>query len=235
MQTETTKQMKQEFNLTLSRLSHEIRNPITLISSELQLLSVSYPELSSSGQWDSLMDNLEYVKALLNEFSDFSHAGNVNLIPVDSREFLTAILSCEKNTLDYLGIALEIHMETISSPIFLDRIKMRQVIFNLIRNACEAISQPGGKITVALFRKDNNICISIEDNGCGMTEAQMKNIFHPFITYKTDGTGLGLAITAEIIAAHHGQIKVSSSPGHGSSFCIYLPVSPEMYVCGREG
>ena len=60
-----------------------------------------------------------------------------------------------------------------------------------------------------------------------MTHKHTENIFHPFITYKPEGTGLGLAVTAEIISAHHGQIRVSSTPGQGSAFYIYLPASPE--------
>ena len=71
------------------------------------------------------------------------------------------------------------------------------------------------------------LAITIKDNGCGMTHKQTENIFHPFITYKPEGTGLGLAVTAEIISAHHGQIRVSSTPGQGSAFYIYLPASPE--------
>ena len=207
MQIEITKQSEKDFRFLLSRLSHEIRNPVTLINSELQLMASSHPELCSYRQWDSLMDNLEYVKELLKELSDFSHAQTVTLVPVNPAEFLTTVLSCQKNTLDYLGIRLEIHVEHTSSPVFLDRIKMRQVIFNLIKNSCEAIDQP--------------------DNGCGMTHKQTENIFHPFITYKPEGTGLGLAVTAEIISAHHGQIRVSSTPGQGSAFYIYLPASPE--------
>lgn len=228
MQIETTKQLKQEFNFTLSRLSHEIRNPIALISSELQLMASSHPELCSYRQWDSLMDNLDYIKELLNELSDFSHAAAVNPVSVNPQEFLNTVLSCEKNTLNYLGITLETQMEDIDSQIFLDRIKMRQVILNLIRNACEAINHPGGKITVTLQKTDSGICISIEDNGCGMTEDQISNIFQPFITYKTEGTGLGLAVTSAIITAHHGQIKVLSKPGQGTVFSVYLPGSSEI-------
>lgn len=227
MQTETTKQLKKEFHFTLSKLSHEIRNPIALISSELQLMASSHPDICTYRQWDSLMDNLEYVKELLNQLSDFSHAGTVRPVPTDPKAFLQNVLSCEKTSLDYLGITLETHIEEISSPILLDRIKMRQVIFNLIRNSCEAVSQPGGRITVNLSKTDSGICISVEDNGCGMTNAQMQDIFRPFVTYKTEGTGLGLAVTAEIIAAHHGQIKVSSTPGQGTVFFIYLPDSDE--------
>ena len=74
MQIEITKQSEKDFRFLLSRLSHEIRNPVTLINSELQLMASSHPELCSYRQWDSLMDNLDYVKELLNELSDFSHA-----------------------------------------------------------------------------------------------------------------------------------------------------------------
>ena len=223
MQTITTeKKLKEEFSFTLSRLSHEIRNPISLISSELQLMASSHPELCSYRQWDNLMDNLEYVKELLNELSDFSHAGTVHLTPTNPKEFLNTVLSCEKTMLDYLGITLETHIEDISGNVLLDRIKMRQVMFNLIRNSCEAIDHTRGKITVALCQTDSGICISVQDNGCGMTKEQLSNIFRPFITYKSDGTGLGLAVTSEIINAHHGQLKVSSVPGQGSTFCIYL-------------
>ena len=73
--------------------------------------------------------------------SDFSHSQTVNLVPTDPKEFLTTILSCEKTMLDYLGITLEIHIEDVSPQILLDRIKMRQAIFNLIRNSCEAINK----------------------------------------------------------------------------------------------
>lgn len=126
MQAETaTAQLKKEFQFTLSKLSHEIRNPIALINSELQLMASSHPELCSYQQWDSLMDNLEYIRELLNELSDFSHAGTISPVPVNPKEFLSTVLSCEKNTLKYLGITLETHLEDISFPIFLDRVKMQ--------------------------------------------------------------------------------------------------------------
>ena len=188
---------------------------------------LAYRIAARKGDRYQYINGLEDVKELLKELSDFSHAQTVTLVPVNPAEFLTTVLSCQKNTLDYLGIRLEIHVEHTSSPVFLDRIKMRQVIFNLIKNSCEAIDQPGGKIIVNLTPADSGICICIKDNGCGMTHKQTENIFHPFITYKPEGTGLGLAVTAEIISAHHGQIRVSSTPGQGSAFYIYLPASPE--------
>ncbi|MDY4692994.1 MAG: HAMP domain-containing sensor histidine kinase [Blautia sp.] len=223
MPTESTeKHLKKEFHLTLSKFVHEIRNPVALISSELQLMASAHPKLCSYEQWDSLMDNLEYIKELLNEFSDYNNAEKISPVPVNINEFLNTIISCEKTTMSYLGITLETHMEEIHDKVLLDRVKMRQALLNLLRNACESIEQPKGKIIVSLTREKNKICISIKDNGCGMTDEQREKIFSPFVSYKTAGTGLGLAVTKDIILAHKGSIDVISSPGHGSTFRIFL-------------
>lgn len=223
MQTESTaEQLKKEFQMTLSKLGHEIRNPIALIVSELQLMASSHPEICTWQGWDSLTDNLDYVRELLNQISDFSHAGTIFPIPTNPTDFLRQVLSSEKHTLDYLGITLESHLEEISSPVFIDRIKMRQALLNLIRNSCEAIDHPKGRITACLRKNDNGICISISDNGCGMTQDQLQHVWTPFVTYKPEGTGLGLAVVQEIVLAHHGHITLTSTPGQGSAFHIFL-------------
>lgn len=218
----TAEQLKNEFRLTLSKFAHEIRNPITLINSELQLMASSHPELSDYPQWDDLMDNLDYVKELLNEFSDYNNAEKISLQPVNPGDFLRSILSCEKTILDYLGIALETDISDSQQQFPMDRTKMRQALLNLLRNARESINCPDGKITVRLTNTKHGICISIEDNGCGMTKEQAKNIFTPFVTSKSTGTGLGLAITEQIIKAHGGHIEVISHPNQGSLFKIFL-------------
>lgn len=215
-------QLKAEFQFTLSKFAHEIRNPIALISSELQLMVSSHPELTKYSQWDDLMGNLEYVKELLNELSDYNNAGNLSLESVNPGEFLSDVISCEKSILEYLGITLKTDIPAHCKPVFIDRIKMRQALLNLLRNARESIQCPHGNISVRLTNTDQGICISINDNGCGMTQKQLENIFSPFVTYKSGGTGLGLAITRQIIEAHGGHIEANSTPGQGSTFLIFL-------------
>lgn len=215
-------QEKNNFQLTLSKFAHEIRNPLALINSELQLMVSSHPELTDDPNWDDLMDNLEYVKELLNQFSDYNNAQKLSLQPVDPGEFLRTVLSSERTTLDYLGIALKTDISDSQKALPLDRIKMRQALLNILRNASEAITHPGGQITVRLKNAKQGICLSIADNGCGMTQEQMNHIFSPFVTSKTTGTGLGLAITRQIIRAHGGRIEVTSQPHQGSVFKIFL-------------
>ena len=224
MQANTTaEQQEKEFQLTLSKLSHEIRNPLALVSSELQLMVSSHPEISGYEGWDDIIDNLEYIKELLNELSDYNNAGKLTLCPTELYSFLCSILASYKPTLDYLGIKLEADIPSHLPAIPLDRTKMRQAVLNLLRNAQEAISHPQGKIRVqANVLPDNRVYISICDNGCGISHSQQPDIFTPFVTFKSGGTGLGLPITRQIIEAHGGHLELSSVPGQGTDARIFL-------------
>lgn len=216
-------QQIEELQFALSRFSHEIRNPIALISSELQLLLSAHPEAEAFDEWEGIQENLEYIKDLLNELSDYNNAWKINLQPTALTDYLHKIAASVRPSMDYLGIRFE---EQISSslPILpVDRIKLRQTLLNLLRNAQEAISAPEGCI---LFRarqtEGKKIAISVCDNGCGIDASRQASIFTPFETYKKGGTGLGLPIARRIIQAHNGTITVKSHPGHGSEFLILL-------------
>ena len=215
-------QQKKEFQLTLSKLSHEIRNPIALINSELQLLSSKHPEVEDLEGWDNIMDNLEYIKELLNELSDYNNANRLSLMPTNPGQYLRSVIASIKPTLDYLGVLLEIEIPQDLPEIPIDRIKMRQVLLNLLRNAEESISHSEGKIIVRAESLKHGICITIQDNGCGISETRQKEIFTPFITYKSNGTGLGLAVAKEVVEAHGGRLLLESIPHHGTSFRILL-------------
>lgn len=223
MQANTTVEtLKKEFQFTLSKFSHEIRNPIALISSELQMLASSHPEITTYDCWEDLMDNLGYVKELLDELSNYNNAGRVCMTATDLQSYLNTVLTSVKPTLDYLGIALETEIPDSLPTLPLDRVKMRQALLNLLRNAQESISHSQGKITVRAETQNSAVCISVSDNGCGMDLTQQKDIFSPFVTSKPTGTGLGLAVTSQVIEAHGGRIEVESIPGQGSTFRIFL-------------
>lgn len=218
----TAEQQEKEFQYTLSKFSHEIRNPLALINSELQLLVSAHPEIAAYDGWDDIMDNLEYVKELLTELSDYNNAGKLTLCPTDLCPYLHMILDSYQPTLDYLGITLEADIPSHLPTLPIDQIKMRQAFLNLLRNAQEAISHPHGRIQVRARILPDNICISICDNGCGITSSQQSDIFTPFVTFKSGGTGLGLPITRQIIEAHGGHLEISSTPGQGTEVRVFL-------------
>lgn len=223
MKTNTTaEQIREEFQFTLSKFSHEIRNPISLINSSLQMMANSHPDVTDYENWDDIMDNLDYVKELLNELSSYNNAGRISPKPTNIKLYLENILDSVRPTLDYLNIHLETEFSPFLPELSIDRIKLRQALLNLLRNAQEAISRPDGKILFKAEPWEKGICISVSDNGCGIPLSEKNNIFNPFVTFKKNGTGLGLAVTRQIIEAHNGHIETDSQPGHGSTFRIFL-------------
>ena len=223
MKTNTTaEQIREEFQFTLSKFSHEIRNPISLINSSLQMMAHSHPDVTDYENWDDIMDNLDYVKELLNELSSYNSAGRISPKPTNIKLYLENILASVRPTLDYLNIHLETEFSPFLPELSIDRIKLRQALLNLLRNAQEAISRPDGKILLRAEPWEKGICISVSDNGCGIPPSEKNNIFNPFVTFKKNGTGLGLAVTRQIIEAHNGHIETDSQPGHGSTFRIFL-------------
>ena len=103
--------------------------------------------------------------------------------------------------------------------------KLHQVFLNLLFNASQAIKEQG-KITIVTEHEEEWINISITDNGCGISEENLKKISDPFYTTKAagEGTGLGLFITFGVIEEHHGEIKVSSKEGEGTTFTLSFPL-----------
>jgi signal transduction histidine kinase/PAS domain-containing protein len=108
--------------------------------------------------------------------------------------------------------------------------KLQQVIVNVLINASQAIDKPRGTIVVSTYRlNDKEIVLKVSDNGKGMDEKTMKQIFDPFYTTKRHqgGTGLGLPIAYGIVKEHKGRIEVKSKPDIGTTFCIYVPINHE--------
>ena len=217
-------QQKKEFQSTLSMFSHEIRNPLALITSELQMLSDHHPQLSLDEHWDNIMENLNYIRELLDELSRYQNAGHLSLVSTDTSLWLDRITNTFRPALDYLGIVLETDIPKDLPHLELEQTKIRQALFNLLRNAQEAIQHAHGKIQIAASAVSDGIQITVHDNGCGMTAQQTEQIFFPFVTSKPGGTGLGLAVTRQIIEAHHGTLRVESVPGEGTIFYILLPL-----------
>jgi two-component system sensor kinase FixL len=126
------------------------------------------------------------------------------------------------------GISLHIMIEEKRAMILADRVQMQQVLFNLLRNAIEALETPdlGRKprlsVTVRLIRAET-IEIIVEDNGPGISPAVEQRIFQPFMSEKPGGMGVGLSISRRIIEAHGGELRHTAAPDGGARFCLLLP------------
>ena len=222
----------------VSIITHEIRNPLTLISSTLQLIEMKHPEVTQFEHWSDLHHDMEYLIHLLEDLSSYNNSSRLHLKTIDSGYFFKRLVLSFASSILHQKIEFISRIEPYLPPIQCDEIKLREVLLNLLVNARDAVlascdnasnsaSCMNPFIRLSISAASDNIQIIIEDSGCGIPEEHLPHIFEPFVTYKKNGTGLGLAIASDIIKSHHGTIYVSSSPDTGTTFTLTLPVKQD--------
>lgn len=212
----------EDINLTIAKITHEIRNPLTLINSSLQLIERTHPEVKDFQFWSQTLEDVEYLNQLLDDLSTYSDDRRFFMCEVDLRE---VFCSLEESLQPYI-IAhkknFSLHLPSQLPPVFGNPIKLKQAFLNLLKNAFESTGEDGC-VSLSARKYLDQIIIRVSDDGCGMTPQELETLFVPFSSHKAEGTGLGLAITHKILKAHYGNIDVASSPGRGTSFTITLP------------
>ncbi len=214
-------------------IAHEIRNPLASLSGSIQVLQ---GELDLHGDNKQLMDivvrETDRLNTIIMEFLEYARLKNAQNEHIDLSPVLDETIMLLKNCKDFTGDIRITHQVDPRVVIKGDSQRLRQVFWNLLINACQAMPQ-GGEIMVTArpfpdLSEDTDWCeITIADTGQGIAREDRDKIFNPFYTTKTGGTGLGLAIVYRIIEDHRGTITVDSVPGKGTQFSIRLPVSEE--------
>jgi two-component system, NtrC family, sensor histidine kinase PilS len=214
-------------------IAHEIRNPLAAIAGSVQVLKSSK---SLTAQEQRLMSIVLKESERLNKsISDFLRF----VRPQEKRALEYDVAASLDETLDLLQNSPELHerheiQREISPPSFHligDADQIRQVFWNLARNAVQAMPQ-GGVLKVRTSYDDDAYRIIFSDSGRGMSSADLSRLFQPFRTNFPTGTGLGMAISYRIVQEHGGKIEVTSTEGAGSSITISLPTMNEMKVSG---
>lgn len=209
---------------TISKISHEIRNPLALVYSTLQLIETQHPEAKAFKHWNDMREDIEFMNSLLTELSAYNNGERLRLKSFSSHDLLSHVcLSFASSCMDS-EVEFTSKIEDSLPDITGDRIKLQEVFLNLLKNAFEATA-PKGSIRLDAYCENNVLKIKICDSGCGISPEQIDGIFDMFVTHKTNGTGLGLAIAKRTIEAHQGTITVESALQNGSVFTISLPVS----------
>lgn len=207
--------------LLISKFSHELRNPLTTLYSTIQFLEMKHPEVKEFKYWSTLSLDIEHMNQLIDEWSVLSKSENLNLSTFNFRTFLEQISLSFAASIAHSDVQYTSKIDDSIHQITGDKTKLQEVFLNLLKNAFEA-SAPKQTIFLYATSSDNQITVSIQDTGCGISEEQLPTIFEPFVTYKKEGTGLGLPICKQIIAAHGGTISVNSSQGVGTTFLVSL-------------
>lgn len=208
---------------TISKISHEIQNKISGVSVWVQNLEMQ-PNLDPNliMYVNEIKDSLNsFVEMLLN-FKKFYRKPYLEKEEILISALLKDVLNNYCADVEAKKIKIELLLEN-DQIILADRSLLEEVIINLIVNAI-FFTPENGKITISNKYKKLHMKMTISDNGSGISEENIENIFHPFFTTKSSGSGLGLAISKNIIEAHNGKIYVRIKENEGTEFTFTLPI-----------
>jgi signal transduction histidine kinase len=219
-----------------AQVAHEIRNPLGVISLNLDLI---WEELNvfinSNGRLAAecqvilreIHSQVWRIRQVLQEYLRFARMPKSERAIFSLEDFLEQKLNFVQPLLDQKHVDLRRTLDPGLPPVCADAEQLWEALLNLIRNALDAMPS-GGNLTVSAKRNGAEALVAISDNGRGMTEEEARNLFVPFFTTKSDGTGLGLAYAQQVINEHGGRIDFATALGKGSTFSVQLPLAVDV-------
>lgn len=238
--------LAEQFNLMTKRLNfytsnlkkfaadvaHEVRTPLTTMSLLTKALKEHDMDPEQQKEFiDDLDNEIERLVALVNDLLELSklEKNRIELEEVNLSRFLQDMIIDSQYRFARGGLELVDELTEEELTVSAAPLQLRQVLSNLLDNALN-YTDPGGTVTVYLYRADSEAVVKVEDTGCGIPEDDLNYIFERFFrvdqarSREAGGTGLGLAIVSEIVAKHNGKVWVESEEDCGSSFYFSLPL-----------
>ncbi len=216
----------------LGRLSsgaaHEIRNPLNILSLNLQMLEIKGKlDDDTKKAVDICHTQINRIVKIIEGLQKFSRISEKKLSQENIQEVIDHVLSLSAPRIKTEDVTAGVQCDPDLPRIFMDRAAMEQAFFNLISNALDAMKDQGKRdLRISAKRKDGHILVTVSDTGHGIREEILPKLFEPFFTTKDPdkGTGLGLSISYGIIQDHKGKIWAENNETGGTSFFIELPI-----------
>jgi len=214
-------------------LAHEIKNPLSTIRLNMELLAEDFAEGDSPrdrravAKIDVMQRECQRLQDLLDDFLNFAKVRTLELVPVDLNAEIESFLDFFDAQAKDATIEVIRYLDADIPHVLLDREAFHRALLNLVLNAQQAMSG-GGQLVVRTTSTGSTVALQLIDNGCGMDSRTAARMFDTFFSTKPGGSGLGLPTTGKIIEAHGGRISVESEVGRGTKFTIHLPISPRL-------
>ncbi len=208
-----------------SGVRHEIGNPVNAVIMNLSLLKAKLETIDKQTvekYVDRALESCEKVEYLLRSLRSFNLYEKPELHNLDMEDFVKKFISLVNEDFEKRGITID----TIVDPVqaYADARVLQQVLLNLFTNAADALKERADpRITVNVSPAGGMVRIRVHDNGQGIPEDRLKDLFKPFHTSKSTGTGLGLVIVKKMITMMNGTVVITSAVGKGTSVDIFLP------------
>lgn len=211
-------------------LAHEIKNPLSTISLNLELLAEELDESPEQTPRDrrflqkinTLQRECRQLNQILEAFLQFARMGELELEPCDLNALVREFIAFYQPQAEDHGIEISPHLATDLPAVELDESLFRQVLLNLALNSQQAMPE-GGLLELQTYQNSEGVCLELIDTGAGMDERTRSRMFQAFFSTRSTGSGLGLPTVKKIVEAHKGRITCESEPGRGTRFKITLP------------
>jgi two-component system, NtrC family, sensor histidine kinase PilS len=209
-------------------MAHEIRNPLASISGSIQMLG---RDLSHNETHEKLMQIIlrgkDQLESFLKDFLRMARPAPGVHEEIDLREMIRDVLDSLHFVPDWHEpVQIDLHLKDDPLSIHMNRTEGRQVLWNVILNAVQAMPEGGVLMIEAQCCRKNErdgVEIRVQDTGCGIEKSRLPKIFEPFYTTRDMGTGLGLAVVSRILEGYRGKIDIQSDPGKGTTCTIWFP------------
>jgi len=207
-------------------VAHEIRNPLAAISGSIELLRAAPQSSDDATLMEIVQREIARLNALIGDLLDYANPRPSQPVDFDLAVLVNETVQVARADASFTDVELLVATDD-RLPYHGDPAKLRQVLWNLVRNAADAAAAGGKHVRVAARRVDGHVKIAVSDDGPGIPESQVNHVFDPFFTTKKKGTGLGLATCHSIVADHKGSISVETSMEgrSGTTMTVVLPTS----------
>ena len=215
--------------LLAAGVAHEIGNPLNSLGIHLQLLERKIKKLPP-GDSEPLLEHLTTARSeisrldsLLQEFLHAIRPSRAVVQPTQINELIRDTLKTLEPELVSREVQIHLHLKEDLPELPLDPNQIRQALFNLIKNAYQAVPASGGEVTIASTCDEHEILVRIADSGAGISPEVLGSLFEPYSTTKAGGTGLGLLIVRRILREHGGEIEIHSEEEEGTQVTLHFP------------
>ena len=208
-------------------LHHEIKNPLAALSLHVQLLEEEFEAGHSSDEVRRMLSvirtEMTRVGGVLEGFRDFASPGRLNIAPVNLRDLIHCQIDLIQPRAEEQSVKVDALLpDDLSLDVTGDRVRLEQVLLNLLINALEAMPN-GGRLSIAATIEFDMVCVEVSDTGPGVPDDLREKIFDPYFTTKGEGTGLGLALCDKIMRQHDGGLTLQTSTA--TTFRMSLPLT----------
>lgn len=214
-------------------LAHEIKNPLSVIHMNIDLLSEDLQESESPirrraiDKVDIVRQQCERMERLLQDFLRFARLRDMELTPGSLNDQIERVLRAYQAQADHADIEIIRYLDPDLPRILMDSDTLQAALMNLVKNAIEAMSD-GGQLLARTHATRGGVAFDLIDTGEGMDDNTALHMFEPFYSTKNAGSGLGLPTARKIIEAHGGRITVQSEIGRGTHFTLLFPALPRL-------